>query len=102
MTGPIKDSEDIKDYADGWMTERKNTEIPGFLKLSTPVIALGCVAYLILQREGDVGHATRGPLVKAFNLVSHPAPAVSLTVAAMVLIYAIIVVRFTLATHKED
>jgi len=99
MTGSDKD---VKDYADGWMTERKNTEIPFFLKLSTPVISLGGVAYLVLQRQGDIGHATRGPLVRAFNLVSHPAPAVSLTVAAIVLVYSIIVVRFTLATHKEE
>jgi hypothetical protein len=101
MTGSDMGAKHVKDYADGWITERTNTEIPFFLKLSTPIISLGAVAYLMLQREGDVGHATRGPLVKAFNQVSHPSPAVSLTVAAIVLVYSIIVVRFTLATHKE-
>jgi len=92
---------DIKDYADGWITERTNTQIPGFLKLAFPVIGLGCTAYLVYMRNGDVGHATRGPLVEKFNLVSHPSPAVSYTVAALALIYVLIVVRFALATHKE-
>lgn len=101
MTGPVKDPEQLKDYADGWITERMNTEIPGFLKLAIPVIALGCIGYLVLQRNGDVGHSTRGPLVETFNRVSHPSPAVSFTVAALALIYAVIVTIFALRAHKE-
>ena len=31
---------ELKEYADGWITERKGTEIPGFLKLAYPVIVL--------------------------------------------------------------
>ena len=102
MTGPKKDSEDLKDYADGWIQERNHTDVPGFLKFAFPVIGLGCVAYLVLQRNGDVNNASRGHLVKNFNLVSHPSPAVSFTVAAVALIYVIIVVAFAIRTHKED
>jgi Na+/H+ antiporter NhaC len=102
MTGPGKDSEDLKDYADGWITERKNTDVPGFLKLAIPVIALGCLAYLVLQRNGDVSHVSRGPLVSAFNRVSLPSPAVSFTVAGIAALYAVIVTIFAVRTHKED
>ena len=40
-----KDSNEIKNYADGWMTEKKGTEIPTFLKFAYIVIAGGCLAY---------------------------------------------------------
>ena len=102
MTGPKKASEELKDYADGWITERKHTDVPGFLKLAFPVIGLGCVAYLVLQMSGDIHHETRGKLVEQFNRVSLPAPALSYTVAALALLYVIIVVRFAVRTHKED
>ena len=29
---------ELKEYAGGWITERKGTDIPGFLKLAFPVI----------------------------------------------------------------
>ena len=32
--------EDLKEYAGGWMTERKGTDAPAFLKLAFPVIGL--------------------------------------------------------------
>ena len=47
------ETEELKDYADGWMTERKGTDVPGFLKLAFPVIGFSCVAYLVLQMYGD-------------------------------------------------
>ena len=34
----------IKEYADGWITEREGTEVPGFLKLAYIVIAGGASA----------------------------------------------------------
>ena len=32
----------IKEYADGWITEREGTDIPTFLKFAYIVIAGGC------------------------------------------------------------
>ena len=61
MSEEKKGQEELKEYAGGWMTERKGTDAPGFLKLAFPVIGLGCVAYLFLQIYGDVDHATRDP-----------------------------------------
>lgn len=93
---------DVKDYADGWIQERKGTDVPPFLKLAFPVIGLGCVAYLFLQIYGDVGHATRGPLVRKFIEVSQTSPALSYTVGAMALVYVIILLAFVFRSFKED
>jgi Na+/H+ antiporter NhaC len=102
MTEEKKGQEDLKDYAGGWMMERKGTDAPGFLKFAFPVIGLGCVAYLFMQIYGDVGHDTRGPLVKQFNEVSKTSPALSYTVAALALIYVVIVVVFAFRKPHQD
>jgi hypothetical protein len=94
--------EELKDYADGWMQERKGTDAPGFLKLAFPVIGLGCTAYLVLQMYGDVNHATRGTFVQQFNKVSATNPAFSYTVAALALIYVVIVAKFAFSKPHED
>ncbi|MBL0312139.1 MAG: hypothetical protein IPP78_05365 [Holophagaceae bacterium] len=99
---PEKGPEGLKKYADGWMTERKNTDAPGFLKLAFPVIGLGCVAYLILQMYGDIGHATRGPLVQQFNAATRTSPVLMYTVALLALAYVVIVVLFTIRAFHED
>ena len=39
-----KKTPEVKDYAGGWITEKKGTEVPGFLKLAFPIIGLSCVA----------------------------------------------------------
>ena len=96
-----KGKENLKEYADGWMTERKGTDAPGFLKLAFPVIGLGCTAYLLLQMYGDVNHATRGPLVQQFNAVSKTSPVLSYTVALLALIYVIVTVVFAFRKPHE-
>ena len=101
LHAPKDASEDLKEYAGGWMTERKNTGIPLFLKISTPIISLFAAGYLVIQMNGDIHHPGRGFLVEQFNRVSHPAPVVNILVAALVLVYTIIVARFVFSTHKE-
>lgn len=100
--GKKQGQEDLKEYADGWMTERKGTDAPGFLKLAFPVIGLGSTAYLFLQIYGDVGHATRGPLVQQFNTISRTSPAFSYVVGALALIYVLILVKFAFSKPHED
>ena len=105
MTDPVRknnEPEDLKEYADGWMTERKGTDVPGFLKLAFPVIGLSCVAYLVLQMYGDVAHATRGTLVQKFNEVSQTSPGLMYAVTALGLIYVIAVAGFAIKKHHED
>ena len=94
--------EGLKDYADGWMQERKGTDAPGFLKLAFPIIGLGCTAYLVLQMYGDVNHTTRGTFVQQFNKVSQTNPIFSYTIAAMALIYVVIVAKFAFSKPHKD
>jgi hypothetical protein len=84
----------IKEYAGGWMTEREGTEVPGFLKLAFPVIGLGCTAYFILYMNGEVSHSERGPLVQKFNEMTQGSDPLMWVVAAMALVFTLIVVKF--------
>jgi hypothetical protein len=97
-----KVSNDIKSYADGWMTEKKNTEIPAFLKATYIVVACGCLAYFIVFMNGEVGHSTRGVLVRQFNAVTGTANGFMYLVAAMIAIFAIITVKFAFSKFHED
>ncbi|MCE1227883.1 MAG: hypothetical protein LWX11_00080 [Firmicutes bacterium] len=98
----MTENNELKEYADGWMTERKGTDAPAFLKLSFPIIGLSAVAYLILQMYGDVNHATRGAFVKQFNAATHTSPALMYTIAVMVLIYVVVVAAFAIRTFHEE
>ncbi|MBI1752923.1 MAG: hypothetical protein HY014_01795 [Acidobacteria bacterium] len=102
MTEDKKGQEALKDYADGWMQERKGTDAPGFLKLVIPIISLSGVAYLVFQMYGDVQHATRGKFVEQFNLVSKTSPVLMYVVAGLVLIYAAVVSVFAFRKPHED
>ena len=97
--------EELKEYAGGWLTERKGTDVPGFLKLVFPIIGFGCAAYLVVQMTGDVNHATRGPLVQQFNAatkIGSTSTILMTTVAAMVFIYAVVVSVFAFRKPHKD
>ena len=61
---------ELKEYADGWITERKGTGVPGFLKLAFPIIGAAVVIYLAVFTNGEIHHSTRGPLVQQLNAVT--------------------------------
>jgi hypothetical protein len=97
-----KDSNEIKNYADGWVTEKKGTEIPAFLKFSYIVIAGGCLIYFIIFMNGEINHSTRGALVRQFNAVTGTANGFMYLVAALIVIFAIITVKFAFSKFHED
>src|SRR5579871_144560 len=82
----------VKDYAGGWITEKKGTEVPGFLKLAFPIIGVGCTAYLILYINGDVGNSDRGPLIQQLDKVTGDANAFMYGVAVLALVFVVTVV----------
>jgi len=92
----------IKNYADGWITEREGTEIPGFLKLAFPVILIGCISYFILYMYGEVNHPDRGPLVRALNAATEASGTLMYMIAGMIVIFGVILVAFALGKpdHK--
>ena len=50
---------ELHEYAGAWITERKGTDIPTFLKLAYLVIAISAIVYLVLFLNGEVNHSTR-------------------------------------------
>ena len=97
-----KVTNEVKEYADGWISERKGTDVPVFLKFAYIVIALGCVAYFFIYMYGEVNHSTRGALVRQFNAVTQSSSGLMYFVAALILIYAVIVVKFAFSKFHED
>ena len=85
---------EIKEYADGWITERSGTDAPGFLKLAFPVIGLGCVAYFIIYANGEVSHPDRGALVQKLNESTGLGDGMIYTAAALALLFVVLVVSF--------
>jgi hypothetical protein len=90
----------IKEYAGGWITEREGTEIPPFLKLSYIVVAGGAVAYFLMFMYGETSHPDRGALVQAFNAATQASAALMYAIAAMIVIFGVIVVAFSFGKHE--
>ena len=89
----------IKEYADGWITERASAEIPLFLKLSYIAVAGGCFAYLLLFMNGETNHPDRGALVRAMNAATYASSGLMYGVAALIVVFGVIVVAFSFGKH---
>ena len=68
------DVPEVKDYAGGWITERKHTNVPTFLKATYIVVSTCTIAYLIIYMYGEVNHSERGVFVKQFIQTSQTSP----------------------------
>ncbi|MBK9168023.1 MAG: hypothetical protein IPM24_11225 [Bryobacterales bacterium] len=93
---------EVREYAGGWMTERKGTGAPGFLKLAFPIIGLFCAGYLVVYMYGEVDHADRGALVRTFNEMTVTSPGLMYGIAAMALLYVVLVTVFVIGRSHED
>jgi phosphate/sulfate permease len=85
---------ELTEYADGWITERKGTGIPGFLKLAYPVILIAVIAYLFVYMNGEVTHSTRGNLVQQLNAATGSANTFMYVVMALIAAYVIVLLAF--------
>ncbi len=97
-----KPETDLHEYAGGWMTERKHTDAPTFLKFATPVIALCCLIYAIVFMNGEITHSTRGRLVQQFNAATGSSNAFMYFVVALIAIYLVIVTMFAWSKEKHE
>jgi hypothetical protein len=98
----MEEKQPIKEYADGWITEKEGTEVPGFLKGVYVVMGLGCCSYFILYMNGEVDHADRGALVTGFNKATTQADGFMFAVAGMALIYVLCVLLFAFRSGKHE
>jgi len=97
-----KAESDIHEYADGWISERKGTGVPTFLKFAYIVIMAAVLGYFFIYMNGEVNHSDRGLLVRQFNQATHSSPAFMYAVVAMIAVYAVIVVAFAFKAAKKD
>ncbi len=93
---------DIHEYADGWITERKGTEVPAFLKLAIVVISGSCLAYFFLYMYGETRNEERGMLVRELNAATGSSTAFMYLVAAMIMIFAVIVAAFAIRKSPRE
>ena len=92
----------VQEYADGWITERKGTGVPTFLKFAYIVIMVGVIGYIFIYMNGEVNSSSRGALVRQLNQATQSSPVLMYTVIAMSVVYAVIVVVFAFkAVHKD-
>jgi hypothetical protein len=96
------DKNELKEYAGGWITERKESEIPGFLKLAYPVIVIAMLAYLAIYMNGEVTHSTRGVFVQQLNAVTGSANTFMYIVGGMIAVFAIILLAFVFGKQKHE
>jgi len=89
------DKPKIKEYAGGWITEREGTQVPGFLKWAYIAIAGGAFVYFFAYMYGEVNHPDRGALVRTMNAATEASGALMYAIAALILIFGIVVVAFS-------
>lgn len=97
-----KPEPEIHEYADGWISERKGTGVPTFLKFAYIVIMAAVIGYFFLYMFGEVNHSDRGALVRQFNQVTQSSPGFMYAVIAMVVVYAILVIAFAFKAVQKD
>ena len=97
-----KPDSEIHEYADGWISERKGTGVPTFLKFAYIVIMAGVIGYFFLYMNGEVNHSDRGALVRQFNQATQSSPAFMYVVIVMVVVYALVVAAFAFKTAHKD
>ncbi|HUJ22714.1 MAG TPA: hypothetical protein VLX58_14375 [Bryobacteraceae bacterium] len=93
---------DLTEYAGGWITERKGTEVPGFLKLAIVVITGGALAYFFLYMYGETRNEERGALVQQLNAATQSSVAFMYLIAAMIILFAVIVAVFALRKSQHQ
>jgi len=93
---------ELHEYAGGWITERKGTKIPGFLKLAYPIIAIACIAYIFIYMNGEIHHSTRGPFVQQLNAVTGTADGFMYIVAGLIAVFGVILLAFLFGKRGRE
>jgi hypothetical protein len=91
----------LKEYAEGWITERQGTAIPGFLKLSYICIVCGVIAYFLVYMYGETTNPDRGQLVRAMNAATESSAALMYAVVTLIVVFGVIVIAFSFGKPHE-
>jgi H+/Cl- antiporter ClcA len=77
---------ELHELAGGWISERKGTRVPTFLKLAYVGFSIFGLVYLFQYVMGEVDHATRGPLVQQLNAATDKPPSAWIAALAVILV----------------
>lgn len=97
-----KQTVEVEEIAGGWITEKKGTDVPSFLKGAYFVIFLGAALYLILYMYGEVNHSERGPLVKEFNQYTNTSEGLMYGIVALTVVFFVGMVIFVFGKPHKD
>jgi len=95
-------ADELKDYAGGWIQEKKGTDVPMFLKFAYIAILAGCVGYLVVYMNGDVNNEDRGALVRQFNSMTQGSDTFMYVVAAIAAVHAAVLIWFGFSKSKHE
>ncbi len=98
----MEPKEELHEYAGGWLTERKGTDAPPFLKAAYVVIVLGCLTYMVVYMNGEIGHADRGALVQQFNAVTGGSDGFMWFVIGLGVIMLLVLAKYAFSKVRED
>ncbi len=93
---------EVEEIAGGWITEKKGTDVPAFLKATYFVVFLGAASYLIIYMYGEVNHAERGPQVQQFNQATNTSEGLMYGIAALTVAFFIGMVIFVFGKPHKD
>ena len=102
MSNKVEPQTELQDYAGGWITEKKHTGVPQFLKFTYAAVGLGTIFYLVLFIFGETGHAERGSLVEQFNKATETSPGLMYGVAALAAIFFLCVILFAFGNSEKN
>jgi hypothetical protein len=91
----------LKEYADGWITEGEGMAVPPLLKFAYIVIAAGAFTYFLVHMYGAVDHSDRGSLVRAMNAATEASGGLMYAIAAMIVIFGMIVVALSFGKSQD-
>ena len=94
--------QELKGYADGWITERTGTKIPGFLKLAYPIILAAMIYYAYTYMNGEIDNESRGSLVRQLNAVTGSANTFMYIVIGMIAIFGVILLAFVYGKNDHE
>jgi hypothetical protein len=93
----------VHELAGGWITERKGTPVPLFLKLTYIGFCLFGLYDLFAYRQGEVDHATRGALVRLQNEAAQlPGTGWFIFLAIVLGLYVIGLLWYAFTAKEED
>lgn len=97
-----KPTVEVNEIAGGWITEKKGTDVPAFLKGTYFVVFLSCATYFIVYMYGEVNHSERGPLVREFNTHTNTSEALMYGVVALCALLFVAMVIYAFGKVHED